>query len=83
MLEAQEELRTHDPAGSGSHESPRDKVKERLKEKRDKQRSPRTQQVPKVKPSHAATGPAAGGATDGGATDQGTAAPKHTPTPES
>jgi uncharacterized membrane protein len=53
MLEAQEELRTHDHAGAGSHESPREKVKEKLKEKRDKQRSPRTQQIPKVKPGHA------------------------------
>jgi len=78
MLEAQEELRTHDPAGSGSHESPRDKIKEKLKEKRDKQRSPRTQQMPKVKPSHAATGPAG----DADAKDA-TAGPKHTPTPES
>jgi uncharacterized membrane protein len=54
MLEAQEELRTHDPSGAGSHESPRDKVKEKLKEKRDRQRSPRTQQIPRVKPSHVA-----------------------------
>jgi uncharacterized membrane protein len=52
MLEAQEELRTHDHAGAGSHESPREKVKEKLKEKRDTQRSPRTQQIPKVKPVH-------------------------------
>jgi uncharacterized membrane protein len=50
MLEAQEELRSHDPSGAGSHESPRDKVRERLKERRDRQRSPRTQQIPKVKP---------------------------------
>ena len=48
MLEAQEELRTHDPS-AGAHESPRDKVKEKLKERRDKQRSPRTQQIPRVK----------------------------------
>ena len=48
MLEAQEELRTHDPT-AGAHESPRDKVKEKLKERRDKQRSPRTQQIPRVK----------------------------------
>jgi uncharacterized membrane protein len=54
MLEAQEELRTHDPATAGSHESPRDKMKDRLREKRDKQRNPRTQQIPKVKPSHVA-----------------------------
>ncbi|WP_066292921.1 DUF1003 domain-containing protein [Arthrobacter sp. B6] len=54
MLEAQEELRTHDPSGAGSHETPRDKVKEKLKEKRDRQRNPRTQQIPRVKPSHAA-----------------------------
>ena len=50
MLEAQEELRTHDPSGAGSHESPKDKVKEKLKERRDKQRNPRTQQIPKIKP---------------------------------
>ena len=53
MLEAQEELRSHDPSGAGSHESPREKVKDKMKGKRDKQRSPRTQQIPKVKPSHA------------------------------
>ncbi|GAC1606023.1 MAG: hypothetical protein NVS3B6_18880 [Pseudarthrobacter sp.] len=78
ILEAQEELRTHDPAGAGSHESPRDKVKEKLKEKRDKQRGPRTQQMPKVKPSHSATGPAPIRAPD-----QDTAAPNNMPTPES
>ncbi|MDR7082351.1 putative membrane protein [Arthrobacter ginsengisoli] len=49
MLEAQEELRTHDPS-VGAHGSPRDKVKEKLKERRDK-RSPRTQQIPRVKTS--------------------------------
>ncbi|MDQ0633223.1 putative membrane protein [Arthrobacter pascens] len=54
MLEAQEELRTHDPSGDGSHESPRDKVKEKLKEKRDRQRNPRTQQIPRVGPGHSA-----------------------------
>ena len=47
MLEAQEELRTHDPS-AGAHETPREKVKEKLKERRDK-RSPRTQQIPRVK----------------------------------
>ncbi len=52
MLEAQEELRTHDPAGQGQHESPRDKVREKLKEQRDRQRNPRTQQIPRVKPGH-------------------------------
>lgn len=54
MLEAQEELRTHDPSGPGSHESPKDKVKEKLKEQRDRQRQPRTQQIPRVKPGHSA-----------------------------
>jgi uncharacterized membrane protein len=49
MLEAQEELRSHDST-EGTHESPKDKVKERLKDRRDKQRNPRTQQIPKVKP---------------------------------
>ena len=48
MLEAQEELRTHDPS-AGAHETPREKVKEKMKERRDKQRSPRTQQIPRVK----------------------------------
>jgi len=52
MLEAQEELRTHDDSGHGSHESPRDKVKDKLREQRDRQRGPRTQQIPRVKPGH-------------------------------
>ncbi len=50
MLEAQEELRKHDPSGAGSHESPKEKVREKLKERREKQRNPRTQQIPKIKP---------------------------------
>jgi uncharacterized membrane protein len=54
LLEAQEELRTHDPSGPGSHESPRDKVKDKLREQRDRQRNPRTQQIPRVKPGHSA-----------------------------
>ncbi len=54
LLEAQEELRTHDPSGAGSHESPRDKVKDKLREQRDRQRSPRTQQIPRVRPGHSA-----------------------------
>ena len=40
-------LRSHDASGLGSHESPRELVREKLKEKR--QRSPRTQQIPKIK----------------------------------
>jgi uncharacterized membrane protein len=52
LLEAQEELRTHDDTGPGSHESPRDKVKDKLREQRDRQRGPRTQQIPRVKPGH-------------------------------
>jgi uncharacterized membrane protein len=54
MLEAQEELRTHDPS-AGAHETPRDKVKEKLKERRDKQRSPRTQQIPRIRDSRKRT----------------------------
>lgn len=54
LLEAQEEFRTHDPSGPGSHESPRDKVKDKLREQRDRQRNPRTQQIPRVKPGHSA-----------------------------
>lgn len=50
LLEAQEELRTHEATGPGSHESPRELVREKLKEKRERQRNPRTQQIPKVKP---------------------------------
>jgi uncharacterized membrane protein len=52
LLDAQEELRTHDSSGPGSHESPRDKVKDKLREQRDRQRNPRTQQIPRVKPGH-------------------------------
>ncbi|WP_307488345.1 DUF1003 domain-containing protein [Pseudarthrobacter defluvii] len=54
LLEAQEELRTHEDSGPGSHESPRDKVKDKLREQRDRQRNPRTQQIPRVKPGHSA-----------------------------
>ena len=50
LLEAQEELRTHDDTGPGSHESPREKVRDKLREQRDRQRNPRTQQIPRVKP---------------------------------
>ena len=52
LLEAQEELRTHDSSGPGSHEFPRDKVKDKLREQRDRQRNPRTQQIPRVRPGH-------------------------------
>jgi len=60
LLEAQEELRAHETADSGEGESPREKVKEKLREKRDKQRNPRTQQIPKVRPQHS-TGQLPGG----------------------
>ena len=50
MLEAQEELRSHDPSDAGSHEQPRDRVRDKVKDKRDKPRGPRTQQIPKVTP---------------------------------
>jgi uncharacterized membrane protein len=50
MLEAQEELRSPDRSGAGNHESAKDKVKEKLKDRRDRQRGPRTQQIPKVTP---------------------------------
>ncbi|WOH17442.1 DUF1003 domain-containing protein [Paenarthrobacter sp. GOM3] len=53
IIDAQEELREHDPATDGS-ESSGDKVKEKLKEKRDKSRGPRTQQIPKVRPPRTA-----------------------------
>ena len=39
MLEAQEELRSHDPLPQAPM-TPREKVKEKMKERRDKQRSP-------------------------------------------
>ncbi|WP_372434316.1 DUF1003 domain-containing protein [Arthrobacter cavernae] len=58
MLEAQEEMRAHGTNDAKAGESPREKVKDKLKEKRDKQRGPRTQQIPKVRPQHAATTPA-------------------------
>jgi uncharacterized membrane protein len=48
MLEAQEELRGTD-APAGAQETPREKVKDKLKDRRDKQRSPRTQQIPRVR----------------------------------
>jgi uncharacterized membrane protein len=49
IIDAQEELRDNEAASDGT-ESAGDKVKEKLKEKRDKSRGPRTQQIPKVRP---------------------------------
>lgn len=51
LIDAQEELRTSEAAHRDSGESPAEKVKERIKERRDKQRGPRTQQIPKVRSS--------------------------------
>ncbi|MCA4132360.1 DUF1003 domain-containing protein [Arthrobacter sp. M4] len=48
LLEAQEELRASEASRSEAGETPHERVKEKLKERRDK-RSPRTQQIPKVK----------------------------------
>ncbi len=48
MLEAQEDLRSRDSSAVDS-ENPRDKVKEKLRERRDRQRGPRTQQIPRVR----------------------------------
>ncbi|MFE4544871.1 DUF1003 domain-containing protein [Arthrobacter sp. NPDC056727] len=59
LLEAQEELRTHETTGPGIHESPRELVREKLKEKRERQRNPRTQQIPKVKSEKTRQGRAA------------------------
>ncbi|MGP0224807.1 MULTISPECIES: DUF1003 domain-containing protein [unclassified Paenarthrobacter] len=52
IIEAQEELRDGESTTEGQ-ESTADKVKERLKDKRDKSRGPRTQQIPKVRPPRA------------------------------
>jgi uncharacterized membrane protein len=68
MLEAQEELRSEDAAAV---DSPREKVKEKLKERREKQRGPRTQQIPRVRPDTAADKP------------DGAARPAHRTSPES
>ncbi len=54
LLEAQEELLTSDTPERADGEGPREKVREKLKEKRDKQRNPRTQQIPKVRPQQPA-----------------------------
>lgn len=54
IIDAQEELREGDTATEDG-ESPRERVKEKLKDKRDKSRGPRTQQIPKVRPQR--TGP--------------------------
>ncbi|MFI2563129.1 DUF1003 domain-containing protein [Paenarthrobacter sp. NPDC018779] len=54
IIDAQEELREGEAAAEDG-ESPRERVKEKLKEKRDKSRGPRTQQIPKVRPQR--TGP--------------------------
>ncbi|NQD87327.1 DUF1003 domain-containing protein [Paenarthrobacter sp. CM16] len=55
IIDAQEELRENDAAADGT-DSPGEKVKEKLKDKRDKSRGPRTQQIPKVRQPRA-TGP--------------------------
>lgn len=54
LLEAQEELLAGDAQEGGDGESPREKVREKLRDKRDKQRNPRTQQIPKVRPQQPA-----------------------------
>ncbi|MFF1828706.1 DUF1003 domain-containing protein [Paenarthrobacter sp. NPDC058040] len=54
IIDAQDELREGEGTADDG-ESPRERVKEKLKEKRDKSRGPRTQQIPKVRPQR--TGP--------------------------
>jgi uncharacterized membrane protein len=84
MLEAQEELRTHDPS-AGAHETPRDKVKEKLKERRDK-RGPRTQQIPRVKAdgrNEPKTGKRSGTTPDALRAAAPDTAPAHPASPES
>jgi len=83
MLEAQEELRAHDPS-TGSHETPRDKVKDKLKDRRDKQRGPRTQQIPRVKPGgKRGVAPADAPATPSRADAEPNRLPAHRTSPES
>jgi uncharacterized membrane protein len=48
LLEAQEEMGTNTSGGSNNGE----KAKDKAKDKRDKQRNPRTQQIPKIHPAH-------------------------------
>jgi uncharacterized membrane protein len=48
LLDAQEEMRMDDSNGSDKGE----KAKDKIKDKRDKQRNPRTQQIPKIHPAH-------------------------------
>lgn len=54
IIDAQEDLREGEGTADDG-ESPRERVKEKLKDKRDKSRGPRTQQIPKVRPQR--TGP--------------------------
>ena len=54
IIDAQEELREGEGTAEDG-ESPRERVKEKLKEKRDKSRGPRTQQIPKVRPQRTGT----------------------------
>ncbi|MHC6221667.1 DUF1003 domain-containing protein [Arthrobacter sp. MMS24-S77] len=68
LLEAQEEMRSDDSAGSDKGE----KVKDKIKEKRDKQRNPRTQQIPKIHPAHSSATP-----VDPGLSAVGTAPAPH------
>ncbi|WP_425256347.1 MULTISPECIES: DUF1003 domain-containing protein [unclassified Pseudarthrobacter] len=48
LLEAQEEQHHHDPSHSTGQDPSRDKAKDRSKDKRER-RSPRTQQIPKIR----------------------------------
>lgn len=48
IIEAQQEFHSGDD-GPGDGETTADKVKEKIRDKRDRQRGPRTQQIPKVK----------------------------------
>jgi uncharacterized membrane protein len=68
LLEAQEEMRTDDPAGSNRGE--------KAKDKRDKQRNPRTQQIPKIHPAHSSATP-----SDPGLSTVGTSPARNPGTP--
>ncbi|MEZ2370631.1 DUF1003 domain-containing protein [Arthrobacter sp. RCC_34] len=48
IIEAQEEFHSGED-GPGDGETTADKVKEKIRDKRDRQRGPRTQQIPKIK----------------------------------
>ncbi len=77
LLEAQEEFKDQDQDtdDDGGTESPRERAKERVRDRKDKQRSPRTQQIPRQKSSSSERAPRKDSATRN-STPEGSSQPR-------